>query len=97
MPFDQHELLALIAPRPLALATATEDFYADPKGEFLAAKAASKVYELFRSPGLTAAEMPPPDQCISGDISFHYRTGKHDQTPFDWKHYFHLAERFLNL
>jgi hypothetical protein len=97
MPFDQHELLALIAPRPLALATATEDFYADPKGEFLAAKAASKVYELFRSPGLTAAEMPPSDQCISGDISFHYRTGKHDQTPFDWKHYFHLAERFLNL
>ncbi|MDD3953958.1 MAG: acetylxylan esterase [Lentisphaeria bacterium] len=95
MPFDQHELLAMAAPRPLAIATATEDFYADPKGEFLAAKAASEVYALFASKGLDAAQMPQPDQYISGDISFHYRTGKHDQTPFDWEHYFALAEKFL--
>ncbi len=95
MPIDQHELLAMAAPRPLAIATATEDYNADPKGEFLAAKAASEVYALFGSRGLPSAEMPPPDQCISGDISFHYRTGKHDQTPFDWAHYFSLAERFM--
>ncbi|MFA6929230.1 MAG: acetylxylan esterase [Lentisphaeria bacterium] len=95
MPFDQHELLALIAPRPLAIATATEDYNADPKGEFLAAKAASAVYQLFGSKGLQADEMPAPDRYLSGDVSFHYRTGKHDQTPFDWAHYFSLGERFL--
>ncbi len=95
MPFDQHELLALIAPRPLALATASLDFDADPKGEFLSAKAASEVYALFGSQGLEADEMPPLNTYVSGDISFHYREGKHDQTPFDWEHYFRLAEKFL--
>jgi len=39
--------------------------------------------------------MPPPDQKVSGDISFHYRTGKHDQTPFDWEHYFALGDMYL--
>lgn len=95
LPFDQHELLAMAAPRPLAVATATQDFYADPKGEFLACRAASEVYRLFGSGGLAIGEMPEPDINISGDISFHYRTGKHDQTPQDWAHYLDLADQFL--
>jgi hypothetical protein len=95
MPFDQHELLAMAAPRPLAVATATQDFMADPKGEFLACVEASKVYRLFGSNGLQTTTMPPPDQVVSGDVSFHYRTGKHDQTPFDWEHYFSLGDMFL--
>ena len=95
LPLDQHELMALIAPRPLAIATATEDLDADPKGEFLACKAASEVYALFGSKGLEIEEMPAPDVNISGDISFHYRTGKHNQTPQDWAHYLDLADRYL--
>lgn len=95
LPFDQHELMALAAPRPLAVATATEDRDADPKGEFLAAKAASAVYALFGSKGLQAAEMPEPDINITGDISFHYRTGIHDQTLQDWEHYLELADIYL--
>lgn len=95
LPFDQHELLALAAPRPLAIATATKDEDADPKGEFLAAKAASEVYGLFGSEGLPAAEMPAPDINITGAISFHYRTGIHDQTWQDWEHYLELADKFL--
>ena len=95
LPMDQHELMALIAPRPLAIATATEDYDADPKGEFLACKAASEVYALFGSKGLEVDEMPAPDVNISGDISFHLRTGKHDQTPQDWAHYLDLADRYL--
>ena len=97
LPFDQHELLALIAPRPLAIATATDDQVADPRGEFLSAVAASDVYRLFGSQGLPATEMPPPDTPVTGDISFHYRTGKHDQTPQDWSHYWDIADRYLPL
>jgi hypothetical protein len=95
LPFDQHELLALIAPRPLCLGTATLDYSADPKGEFLSCVYASEVYKLFGSEGFSASQMPPADVPVSGDISFHYRTGAHDQTPDDWAHYFDLADRYL--
>ena len=95
LPFDQHELLALIAPRPLAVGTATEDFNADPKGEFLSCVHASEVYRLFGSPGLPVAEMPPPDTNAAGSIAFHCRTGKHDQTPQDWMFYLDFADRYL--
>jgi len=94
LPIDQHELLAMAAPRPLAIATATLDLPADPKGEFLAACAASQIYGLFGSQGLPQTEMPAPDVNITGDISFHYRTGKHDQTPQDWAHYWELMDKF---
>ena len=96
MPFDQHELIALAAPRAVAVASATEDLWADPKGEFLAAKAAEEVYALFGSKGLPATEFPPPDTAVSGDISYHVHTGKHDQTLFDWNHYMELADTYLN-
>ena len=96
LPIDQHELLALIAPRPLAIGTATLDFNADPKGEFLACRAASEVYGLFGSAGLPVETMPEPDRNISGDISFHYTTGPHDQTPADWAHYLELARTFFH-
>ena len=95
LPIDQHELLAMIAPRPLAVGTATEDRAADPKGEFLACKAASLVYRLYGSCGLTVDEMPGPDIHCAGDISFHCRTGKHDHTPQDWGYYLDLADKYL--
>jgi len=93
LPFDQHMLLALIAPRPLAVASATLDTWADPKGEFLSAVEASKVYALFGSPGLGITEMPAPDVFVTGDISYHIRSGKHDQTPQDWEHYLQIFDR----
>ena len=95
LPIDQHELMALIAPRPLAIGTASLDIYADPLGEFLACKAASDVYRLFGSEGLAIENMPEQDRNVSGDISFHCRTGKHDQTPEDWAHYLDLADIYL--
>ncbi len=42
MPIDSHELIALIAPRPILITSATEDRWADPKGEFLAGVAADR-------------------------------------------------------
>jgi hypothetical protein len=95
LPFDQHELLAMIAPRPLAIGTAEDDPNADPKGEFLAAYHASEVYQLFGSRGLPISEMPEIDQDITGDISFHCRPGTHNQTLRDWQHYLAIADRYF--
>ena len=92
LPVDQHMLLALIAPRPLYVASATEDLWADPKGEFLSAKLASPAYLLYGLKGLTADEMPEPDTPVQGVVSYHIRTGKHNITTYDWDQYIRFAD-----
>lgn len=92
LPIDQHMLLALIAPRPLYVASATEDLWADPKGEFLSARLASDVYHLYGLEGLTIDEMPRPDSPVIGVVSYHIRTGKHDITSYDWEQYIRFAD-----
>ena len=84
LPFDQHMLFALLAPRPAYAASASEDLWADPKGEFLAIANAGKVYNLFGSSGLGAKEMPLPGQSICSDLGYHIRIGKHDVQLEDW-------------
>lgn len=95
LPFDQHFLLALAAPRPLAVASATEDLWADPKGEYLSCVHASAPYRLFGLEGTGTENMPPPGKGFYNSISYHIREGKHDQTPLDWEVYLDLADRFL--
>ena len=82
----------LIAPRPLYVASAAEDLGSDPKGEFLSAVSASRVYQLFGKKGLGTAQMPAVDQPIMHDIGYHIRTGKHDVTEFDWQQYIAFAD-----
>lgn len=93
LPFDQHALIALMAPRPVYIASATEDLWADPKGEFLSGKLAGPVYELFGLEGLSAEEPPPPDTSVGDFVGYHNRTGPHDIFAFDWERYMDFAER----
>jgi hypothetical protein len=92
MPVDQHELLALIAPRPLYVASASEDLWADPRGEFLSAKAAEPVYLLLGKDGLGVAEPPAADRSVGGTIGYHRRTGGHALTAWDWERYLDFAD-----
>jgi hypothetical protein len=84
LPFDQHELVALMAPRKVYIASAIEDTWADPKGEFLSGYYARSVYELYGLKGLATDVHPPVHQPIMNDVGYHIREGKHDVTDYDW-------------
>ena len=91
---DQQGLIALIAPRPVYVASATEDTWADPEGEFLSALYASPVYELYGKKGLAVSSMPKPEQpSIEGYVGYRIRTGKHDITLYDWQQYIKFANQ----
>ena len=92
---DQHELLALIAPRPVYVASAEEDRWADPRGEFLSAFYASPVYKLFDKQGIPSDEMPGLGQPIHNTVAYHIRPGKHDVTAYDWDQYIRWADKQL--
>jgi hypothetical protein len=94
LPVDYHQLLALMAPRPVYVASASEDQWADPKGEYLSAYHASPAYALYGLKGLTSPQPPAASQPVGdGAVGYHMREGKHDILLYDWQQYVNFANR----
>ena len=92
IPVDQHQLIALMAPRPVYVASALEDDWADPKGEFLSAYRASEVYSLYDKAGCPGPAQPELNQSVGEGVGYHLRSGRHDLTTFDWMCFLDFAE-----
>ena len=95
LPFDQHMLLALIAPRPLLVASAADDAWADPEGEFLALVAAEPVYELLGAGSLAVETMPPTNSLVDSVMGYHVRPGGHGVGLDDWNVFLDFADIWL--
>lgn len=96
LPVDQHELVALIAPRPVYVGTAAGDQWADPKGEFLSLVHARPVYELYGIHGLPDDRWPDARQPVFGDhMGYHMRLGRHAILGYDWVWYLDFADKYL--
>jgi len=96
LPLDQHMLMALMAPRPLYVASAEEDDWADQRGEFLSLYYGSRAYTLYGEQALTDKRMPGLNQPVkAGRVAYHIRSGKHDVTRYDWEQYLDFADEHM--
>ncbi len=96
LPVDQHMLLALCAPRPLYVSSASEDVWADPHSEFLAAQMAEPAYKLYGKQGLKECEFPRENQPIkNGCVGYHNRQGVHGCRRYDWEQYLLFIKQYF--
>ena len=84
LPFDQHTVLALVAPRLLHVASGSTDFWADPMGEHHATVLAAEVYELYGNPKMPEAFPEVDTPVLAGAVGYHLRQGPHLLTAYDW-------------
>ena len=84
LPFDQHTVLALVAPRLLHVASGSTDFWADPPGEHRSTVLASDVYQLYGNPKMEDAFPEVNSPVTAGAIGYHLRKGPHLLTEYDW-------------
>lgn len=93
LPIDQHMLLALVAPRAVYVASADEDLWADPRGEFLAVAHTSPVFALWGDKPIGLDEMPPLERpLVRGRRGYHVRRGGHNLTLYDWERFMDFAD-----
>ncbi|MEZ6032903.1 MAG: acetylxylan esterase [Planctomycetaceae bacterium] len=95
MPVDNHMLIALSAPRPVYVASAEEDRWADPYGEYLSLYHAGPAFQLFGKTVLESDRMPAVNTPVHADVGYHIRTGAHDVTEYDWQQYLKFADAHL--
>jgi hypothetical protein len=98
LPFDQHWLIAAIAPRFVATGASSLDLWADPISEELSAIGASKAWELYNLKGYVHGdEQIKINQCFGGGhIQHHYRDGIHFFGRQDWLYYMSFIKANLN-
>ncbi|MFM8358785.1 MAG: acetylxylan esterase, partial [Verrucomicrobiota bacterium] len=92
LPFDQHGLVALMAPRPVLLSNAQEDQWANPAGQFEVLRAAEPVYRLLGAGGVGAEALPPEGRLLKGPLGYYLRPGKHSMTAADWRVFIEFAD-----
>jgi dienelactone hydrolase len=95
LPFDQHCLAALMAPRPVLFSNAVEDAWADPDGQFEMLKAADPVYKFLGLPGLESPTKPEIGKLSNGRLAYFIRPGKHSMTRIDWEAFLDFADRHV--
>lgn len=89
LPFDQHCLIALVAPRQVYIGAAKEDVWADNDNQILSCFAASKAWSLYQVEGLIAPNRLPlcGERFTQGSIGFYLRAGHHGHIVDDWRIY----------
>ena len=96
LPIDQHELIALVAPRPIFVTGGTTDLWSDPVGEFKACVGAGPVYRLLGKKDVGQTEVPLPDaELIAGDIGFRLHEGGHTDA-LDWPTFLKFADKYFS-
>jgi hypothetical protein len=95
IPFDQHCLVALCAPRPVLYTNGIDDQWANPDGQLEMLKAASPVYKLYGKEGVAATEMPPLGKLVDSTLGYYCRTGPHVSDPDYWKTFLDYADSRL--
>jgi hypothetical protein len=95
LPFDGHMLISLVAPRPLLLQTGDTDYWSDPKGEYLAAVAASPVWKLFGTDGLATDHYPAAGEPVLSTLGYSMHAGRHGILAADWPVFLEFLKRHL--
>ena len=99
MPYDQHFLLAAIAPRYVAVGSAEEDLWADPYAQQLCCLAASPAWRLHGQQGFIGpeAEAKAPAAFAEGSVGYFLRDGVHYLNRQDWLAYMAFMKRRLSV
>ncbi|WP_209328763.1 alpha/beta hydrolase family protein [Lunatimonas salinarum] len=97
LPVDQHMLIAAIAPRAVYVASAEEDQWADPKGEYLSLKLGSRAHQtIYQMDTKLPQEQPKVGEPIHmGSLGYHMRGGTHNLTALDWSYFLDFADKLF--
>ncbi|QDU79690.1 hypothetical protein Pla110_14040 [Polystyrenella longa] len=95
LPFDQHELITLMAPRPVLVSNAVEDKWADPDGQFRMLQLAAPVYDLYQVEGLLDQQQPELGRLSNGRLGYYIRSGNHSMTRGDWLVFLDYADKYF--
>jgi hypothetical protein len=95
LPFDQHCLVALCAPRPVLFTNGREDTWINPAGQFEVLRGAASVYQLLGAGDFRFSELPPNGHLIDGTLGYFLRPGAHSLKSEDWKAFLDFADKQL--